>query len=779
MPLLGALCACLLFIAGCAPPAPRATAPAPPATTTPVPGSLPASPTATEAGPGNLPAAVTRAPAAPTSTSTPDATPAQPTALATSPAALATPTAAPSPAVEIANPAAAYCQQQGYTSEILTAADGSQYGACVAPGGKECDEWAFFHHKCALPAPAAGAQASPGGPSATPGTPPAGASLLQAAAPAMPAQGSAPVTPTLGASPVAPASGASSVTPTLEVFPATPAPELAPALAAQLDALFAPWDRQDSPGCALGLGQAGALEYARGYGMADLEHGVPITSGTIFNVGSLSKQFTGLAVASLLQAGEISLDDDVRKYVPELPDYGTTITIRELLAHTSGLRDDRTLALMAGWRDDDFLTAGDLLGLIYRQQGLNYPPGQAYLYSNSDYSLLPLVVERVSGQPLAQYAAARIFGPLGMAGTHFEEDPYVVVPGRADAYEPYSDTYRLSLPDVAMPGPTGLDTNVGDLMLWADNFSTGRAGGPAAIQEMMAPASLADGSPVYYNFGLMQRTYADLGYTIGHDGYEGGFKSYLLILPARRQAVAVLCNLETIDPAPLAEQAARLFAGHSPFATPAPSPTPAVSAEAAITLPGSTLAARAGAYFDPTTTGFVRFYVDGNELRVEGEPAIALAPVAAGRFQVLAHGTATAGIVEFAPAAEGRFTAEVTDAGALSGSYQPYPQLSAAGLGCAGTFYSADLGATYSITVERGILTLNSRRFVGVPLLPVGPRQFVMANAQPAIRVDFASPESGDVATGFTLSLDRARNVRFVRAAAGSAQEALPGTAGP
>ncbi len=324
--------------------------------------------------------------------------------------------------------------------------------------------------------------------------------------------------------------------------------------------------------------------------MADLEHGIPITSGTIFNVGSISKQFTGLAVASLFQAGKLSADDDIRDYVPELPGYGTAITLRELLAHTSGLRDDRTLALMAGWRDDDLLTGGDLLGLIYRQQGLNSPPGQAYLYSNSDYSLLALAVQRAAGQPLAQYAAARIFGPLGMASTHFEEDPFVVVPGRADAYEPYSDTYRLSLPDVAMPGPTGLDTTVGDLMLWADNFSTGRVGGPAAIQQMMAPASLADGSPVYYNFGLMQRTYADLGYTIGHDGLEGGFKSELLILPARRQAVAVLCNLETIDPAPLAEQAARLFAGLSPFPTPAPSPAPAVSAEAAITLPGSTLA---------------------------------------------------------------------------------------------------------------------------------------------------------------------------------------------
>src|SRR5512133_1600624 len=268
--------------------------------------------------------------------------------------------------------------------------------------------------------------------------------------------------------------------------PASPAPAAAmpttsstatalpAALAGQIDALFAPWDRPDSPGCAVALGREGNVEYARGYGMADLEHAIPITASTIFNAGSLSKQFTGLAMAMLIQDGKLSLDDDLRKYVPATPDYGHPIQISNLLYQTSGVRDEYALAAMAGVRDGDLLTVSDMLSLIYRQQALNFTPGSMYYYSNSNYTLLALIIERVAGQPLPKFAAERIFGPLGLAHTHFPVDPNGLVPGRAYGYASAAGGgYLLDMPNHAIPGPSSIHTTVEDLIRWADNYSTG------------------------------------------------------------------------------------------------------------------------------------------------------------------------------------------------------------------------------------------------------------------------------------------------------------------
>ena len=340
---------------------------------------------------------------------------------------------------------------------------------------------------------------------------------------------------------------------------ATPQPEpgtgrLPPAITGQIDALFARWNRPDSPGCAIGLGYGGELAYTAGYGMADLAQGTPITAGTIFNAGSISKQFTGMAIALLHEEGRLSLDDDIRRYVPELPDYGTPVTLRRLLSHTSGVRDDRTLALMAGRRDDELLSAADLYGLIFRQRGLSFTPGQEFLYSNSNYGLLALVVERVTGQTLPDFTRERILTPLGMASSHFAVDVTAVVPGQAYAYGRQGEGYGLSMPNVAIPGPSSLYTTVGDLVRWAGNFSSGQVGGPAALQQMEQIAALTNGTPVHYNFGLNLQTYAGLGRAIWHDGYDGGYRSQLLMLPDHGLTVAVMCNLETIDPVTLARQ---------------------------------------------------------------------------------------------------------------------------------------------------------------------------------------------------------------------------------
>jgi CubicO group peptidase (beta-lactamase class C family) len=545
-------------------------------------------------------------------------------------------------------------------------------------------------------------------------------------------------------------------------------------MAGQIDALFAEWDRPDSPGCSLGLGQAGRLVYGRGYGMANLQDRTPITTETIFNGGSLAKQVTGLAIELLREDGRLQLDDELRRFVPELPAYAADITLRQMLAHTSGLRDDRTLSLMAGMQDDELLSSPYLLGLSFRQQGTNFPPGQQFSYSNSNFSLLALIVRRVSGQSIEQFAGRRLFAPLQMGQTSFVTDPFLTAPGRALAYAGARQGYQLSLPNAALPGPTNLYTTAGDLMAWADNYSTARVGSREGLAATLAPARDTRGRKVAYNFGLEQRNYRDLGPTMLHDGRDGGFRSALLFWPQRRRAVAVLCNLEDIDAQGLAEQAARLWLG-LPTPTPTPQPTsqPTVPAERYATLTPAELARYGGIYYDASTTHLLRFTVDGSRLRVEDWPNLELAGTAPDRFRILSAGRPTLGEAQFA--SDGS-AVEIKGSDALDGHYRSYPDL-ADGAEYTGTYYSPELDATYRISLQRGVLTLDSRRFVNIALLPQDDNapgadapiatRFEMAEALPPITVEFTPAPEGTGASGavarFALSLDRARHVHFDR----------------
>ena len=245
----------------------------------------------------------------------------------------------------------------------------------------------------------------------------------------------------------------------------------APQWAAQVDSVFAQWNRAGSPGCALGVYQNGRTVYARGYGMADLEHDAPITPDSVFYAGSVSKQFTAMAAALAIAQGKLSADDDVRKYVPELPDYGRPITIRHLIHHTSGLRDINTLMVLAGRRDEDAFDNKAVLRILARQKALNFMPGDEHLYSNSGYAMLALAIERGTGTPFAEFADANIFKPLGMSVSHFHTDLSRLVPGRAWAYDKRADgTFALNSPQNERAGAGGLFTSVRELARWDENF---------------------------------------------------------------------------------------------------------------------------------------------------------------------------------------------------------------------------------------------------------------------------------------------------------------------
>lgn len=329
-----------------------------------------------------------------------------------------------------------------------------------------------------------------------------------------------------------------------------------PAWAPQADAIFADTAKAETPGCALAIYRDGRIVYERGYGVADLEHDVPITPATVFYVGSLSKQFTAFAVALAASEGKLSIDDDVRKWVPELPDYGARLSIRHLLHHTSGLRDYNTLFDIAGRRNDEAFDNHIVLGIVARQRALNFPPGEQYLYSNSGYVLLSLVVERATGATLADYARKRIFEPLGMRATQFYDDATRVVKNRAFAYDRAgSGEWRDNTPHSQRTGAGGVLTTVRDLLAWDNNFHEPKVGTKALVATMQQTGSLSSGKPLMYAYGLQKGTYRGEP-IVEHGGSLGGYRAHLMRFPGDRTSVACLCNFGTSNPGSRARRVA-------------------------------------------------------------------------------------------------------------------------------------------------------------------------------------------------------------------------------
>ena len=329
--------------------------------------------------------------------------------------------------------------------------------------------------------------------------------------------------------------------------------------AGRIDQLFAAWDRPGSPGAAVAVARGGEVLYQHGYGFAQLEYEVPITPETVFHVASVSKQFTAFAVTLLADRGALSLDDDVRKHVPELPDFGHTITIRHLIHHTSGLRDQWNLLALAGWRLDDVITRDQIFRLVTRQRELNFPPGERYLYCNTGYTLLAEIVARVTGRSFPAWTAEHVFQPLGMRRTHVHDDHRMVVPGRAYSYGTDPDSgYRKSVLSYANAGATSLFTTVGDLVRWMRNFETRVVGGPRVIEQMYARGVLTGGDTIDYAHGLGHGTYRGLR-TIGHGGADAGFRSSVLRFPDQDLSVAVLSNFASFNASQLAQQVAEVY----------------------------------------------------------------------------------------------------------------------------------------------------------------------------------------------------------------------------
>src|SRR5262245_20844180 len=276
---------------------------------------------------------------------------------------------------------------------------------------------------------------------------------------------------------------------------------LDPATAAQVDSVFARFTTPGSPGCALGVMRDGRLVYAKGYGLASIELNRPITPSTIFDLGSVSKQFTALAVVLLAQDGKLSLDDEIQKYLPEIPRYSRPVTIRHLLHHTSGLRDYIDLLGWSGVQEESVTGDRDALAILARQQAPNFEAGAEYLYSNTGFFLLSVIVRRASGRSLRAFAAERIFGPLGMRHSFYLDNHNEIVPDKAGSYSPRGSGFQLALANWEQTGDGGVQTSVEDLLQWERNFGSGAVGGELAIRTLEVPGVLNNGTAINYALG--------------------------------------------------------------------------------------------------------------------------------------------------------------------------------------------------------------------------------------------------------------------------------------
>jgi CubicO group peptidase (beta-lactamase class C family) len=366
----------------------------------------------------------------------------------------------------------------------------------------------------------------------------------------------------------------------------------------KVDQIFAQWDKPGSPGCALGVIKDGRIIYERAYGTGNLELDTPIKTSSVFHVGSISKQFTALSILMLAQQGKLSLDDDVRKHIPEVPDFGAPITLRHLIHHTSGLRDFLEMLEMAGWRVGDIATEKDVLSMVSRQRTLNHKPGDEFVYTNTGYLLLAIVVNRVARQSLRDFAAENIFKPLGMTNTRFADDHTLIILGLVDGYLPKAGGgFKKWMPADDHIGSSNLVTTIADLARWDLNFYEKRVGG-ALIDQMLTPGVLNEGTKLDYAFALYSLTYKGLP-TVVHAGSTLGYQGTLIRFPHQRFSVAVLCNVRGNNPDALSRRVADIYLADQ--FKPAAANTGAAPAlpENPIKLSSEALSRWAGVYWSP------------------------------------------------------------------------------------------------------------------------------------------------------------------------------------
>lgn len=331
--------------------------------------------------------------------------------------------------------------------------------------------------------------------------------------------------------------------------------QLSPLEKTKVDEVFKEWNTESTPGLALGIIKDGKLAYTKGYGMADLEHNIANTDSTIFYIGSVSKQFVTMCILLLEEQGKLKLDDKIQKYFPDFPEYNAPLTIRNFIHHTSGVRDNLTLWKLAGNDLLDHIDKEEMYQLIRRQKELNFTPGEQYLYSNSCYFILGMIIEKVSGESLKTFAQKNIFEPLGMTHTFFGDDNKRIIKNRAFSYLLEDGTYKNQIMRFDLVGSGGIYSNIKDMYYWDQNFYHNKLGKgtQALVDKMHENGKLNNGESSGYAFAINNSKYRGLS-TLSHGGSLAGYRSYLLRIPEQKLSIVILGNVSPLPTSKLPYQ---------------------------------------------------------------------------------------------------------------------------------------------------------------------------------------------------------------------------------
>lgn len=500
-----------------------------------------------------------------------------------------------------------------------------------------------------------------------------------------------------------------------------------------------------APGCAVGVSLNGQSVFEKAFGMAEMEHGIPNTPQTIFESGSVAKQFTAAALVQLSLEGKLNIDDPVRKYIPELPDYGTPLTIRHLLTHTAGLRDwGPVMALTGVGRGDRVVSQETALDVIINQKALDFAPGAEYSYSNSGYQLAAIIVERVSKQTFGAYTEEKFFKPLGMKNSSWRDDYQRLIPGRAQAYSRQGPNgpWRLNMPFMNVVGNGGMLTTVGDWLKWNAALDARTMGAPF-VEALETQGVLNDGRKISYALGVQHGTYKGIK-EVSHSGGTAGYQTYLVRFPEKKLSIGVLCN------------------GYPPFSGDVAysivdevfGPFPEDPKPAGVQVPEDQLKKYIGLFRNERNRNPNRFVVEGGALKLNGSP---MTPMADGSF------LAGSSKVTFLLDKDGRPTA--AKAVSLDGvettliAEREWTPAAADLAEFAGTWYSEESTATFKFAAEGDKAFLLQRPSRRLPMLPLYKDHFSVEGGY----VVWATRDAAGKIDKLHVGTSRLRDIPFIR----------------
>ena len=508
---------------------------------------------------------------------------------------------------------------------------------------------------------------------------------------------------------------------------------------AKIEKIFARY-KPDKPGTELAISRNGKIIFSKAWGMADLEHNVPLTTESITEAGSVSKQFTAAAILLLEQQGKLSLDDDVRKYVPELKDYGQSITLGHMMQHKSGLKDWGAIAGIAGWpRSTKTYNNNDALYIISNQKTLNHKPGDEYLYSNSNYNLFAIIVERVSGMSLAEFTRKNIFEPAGMKYTSWRDDYKRIVRNRAIAYSRSGNGHQTNMPNEYVYGNGGLLTTAEDLVTWCNYYLNGKLGIPSLLNKQIATTPFNNGVMHRYAAGLFVGTYLGWKY-YSHDGATAGYRSNLDVFPELGLSIAWLSNTAEFDSdtVNVADAITELF-------VPVKVPDPIQPQPRAMTPSIEKLKSYTGWYRNSRTGGGVRLSVQNDKLYASQGGQ--LTPIsdeifASGNNRIVIR---QKGLLFITGSKDSINFTSVEEAKLDEKAMSEYT----------GEYYSEEAEAKFHVLIKNGKIFIQQKPKTELPLSPTYKDGF----ESPA-GVIYFERENGKIIS-FKVSVGRARNVEF------------------